>query len=532
MKTISILSAVILLSVFFSCQKDRIIDSVKENQPIVIEKISGFVQKGPFMIGTSITISELDSVLSQSGRNFNTQIINNNGNFEIRNITLNNSIVEIKADGFYFNEVKGTTSENKLTLYALSDLTDQSTINVNVLSSLEKPRIEYLVEGGKSFSEAKKQAQKEVLAIFQVEKENIANSEQLDLSKNGDDNAILLAISVILQGNRSVAELSELLAKIGLDIRTDGVLDDQTIGSQLINDSKMMDLSTIRSNIEYKYFLLGETDTIPDFESKVTNFIAKTNFVYTLKIEYPIEGKYGRSILSLDEGETISSPAHYSLKAIIPQGFNLKVKLRSTSDRANGMFVTTFFAGEVSSYELTPDNIVGRFEFTSKKDVPEADQWINFEGKGSGIIEIFENNSVTPTRTIHFNWGVPANPGIIYPDSGNFGQNIFAMKDNTLLKSGQTYSLAMTLPVNMSLTMDMVIQKTSGMGFLGYDKNLVENWSPYISDEKDFILANCTEPPYSADMPIIFSGKGECTIELKIRNGLNTTAMLKHFKWE
>ncbi|MBK6282275.1 MAG: hypothetical protein IPF54_06065 [Draconibacterium sp.] len=172
MKTLFNISMFIFGIILFSCNTDETLQPIPEPQPepIVKESISGFVQKGPFAIGTSITVVELDSTLSQSGRNFKTQITNNNGNFKLSNIVLNNKIVEIQADGFYFNEVRGITSDNRLALYSLSDLTDKNTINVNVLSTLEKPRIEYLVENGKSFSEAKKQAQKEVLAIFEVEK--------------------------------------------------------------------------------------------------------------------------------------------------------------------------------------------------------------------------------------------------------------------------------------------------------------------------------------------------------------------------
>ena len=240
MKTFVNISFLIFGIFLFSCNTDDPIQPISEPQPepIVKESISGFVQKGPFAIGTSITVIELDSVLSQSGRNFKTQITNNNGNFKLNNIVLNNSIVEIQADGFYFNEVRGISSDNRLALYAISDLTDKNTINVNVLSTLEKPRIEYLVENGKSFAVAKKQAQKEVLAVFEVEKENIANSEELDISKKGEDNAVLLAASVILQGKRNVAELSELLSKISLDIREDGILNDSTCGSNLINHAK------------------------------------------------------------------------------------------------------------------------------------------------------------------------------------------------------------------------------------------------------------------------------------------------------
>ncbi|MEJ2105432.1 MAG: hypothetical protein P8X47_12800 [Ignavibacteriaceae bacterium] len=59
-----------------------------ETQPVQKKKISGFVQKGPFISGSSISINELKSDLSQTGKTFNTQILDNKGSFEINNIEL------------------------------------------------------------------------------------------------------------------------------------------------------------------------------------------------------------------------------------------------------------------------------------------------------------------------------------------------------------------------------------------------------------------------------------------------------------
>jgi len=530
MKNCAVISMIILIFVLVSCQIEPIPDPDKVPVTSKKETIKGVFQKGSFEIGTSITIIELDSSLAQTGRNFSTQINSNNGNFSIKNIILNNDIIEIKADGFYFNEVSGTTSENKLTLYALSNLKDTSTVNVNVLSYLEKERIEYLVENGNRFEEAKKQAQKEVLSIFEVEKDDIDNSEHLDIAKDGEDNAILLAISIILQGKRNVAELSELLAKISNDIRTDGILDDQDAGSQLINDARMMNLPLIRNNIENKYSLLGESDTIPDFESIVANFIAKTDFEYNLKIKYPRVGKYGISILSLEDGETIASPAHYSLKALLPSGFSLRVRVKQTSVRVNtDWFYATAFIVEVSPYEVSGD--VGNMVWTTKENVTDADNRISFEGQGTGVIQIYENDTNIPTRLIHFNWNVPKNPGLVYPVTGKFGKNIFALSDQATLISGQTYSLNIVLPKVLNLVVEMRVLRTSGSGTMEFNNSLVENWSAGISDEKNVVSGSCFEPSTYADMPIVFKGTGECTVEVFIRNGTNTVVLLKHFKW-
>lgn len=401
-----------------------------------------------------------------------------------------------------------------------------------MLSYLEKPRIEYLVEGGKTFSEAKKQAQKEVLAIFEVEKENIANSDQLDISKVGEDNAILLAISVILQGKRTVAELSELLAQISMDIREDGILSDKTFSSELINHAKLINLTEVRSNIESKYFLMGQKDSIPDFESIVTYFINNTNFEYTLKIEYPRSGKYGISLLSLQDGETIASLKEHSLKALMPEGFNLKVRITMTSDPEieYGWFYSKMFIGEISTYEHK-SIAFGKSEWTTKENVTDADYSITFEGKGTGLIEIFENGDIRPTRKMRFNWAAPKNLGIMYHPTGKFGENLFTKQDNTALTRGQTYSLALTLPDDLNLDLALFIVQTGGTGTMSFDKSLEENWSASYSEDKTVIYGNCSNPGQNVDLPIVFSGTGECTLELVAQNNNFSSVMFKHFKW-
>jgi len=532
MKTTLNLITLFSFVLLFSCTTETPEEPVIVEKPVKRENVGGFVQKGPFAIGTSVTVSELDSLLSQTGRNFNTQITTNDGNFHINNIVLNNNLVEIKADGFYYNEVKGVVSENRLTLYSLSDLTDQSTVNVNVLSYLEKARIECLVASGKSFKEAKKQAQKEVLKIFEIEKDNIPNSEQLDLSKDGEDNAILLATSVILQGRRSVAELSELLAKISLDIRTDGVLNDTLLGSDLINHAKILRLNSVRSNIEYKYSSMGKNDTIPDFEQFVNNFVERTNFKYTFKVEYPRSGKYGLNVLSINDGEMITAPKDYSIRALLPELHDLRVRFTKTSDSDPvSWYYFTLMEGAVSTFEIK--NITTSiYDLITKEEVKDADQKITYEGSGTGKIEVFENNTVAPSRTINYSWGPPQYYGIGYQNSGKYGKNIFRMPDNSILTSGQTYSLELTMPTNVNLNLWLWIVRISGTGTMTFDKSKVINWDAELAENKDGLHAYCSNPGMHVDMPVIFTGAGECTLELRAGNSSNPVIMFRHFKWE
>ena len=255
---------------FFSCNKNK-----NETTLIKKELLSGFVQKGPFINGATLTINELNKDMSQTGSVFNTQITDNKGSFEFKNIALNSNCVEFMANGFYFNEITGLNSESQLTLWAISDISDKSSINVNILTHLEKDRVKYLLTTGMPFSEAKRKASKEVLSLFGIT-EDISNSELLDLSQEGTNGAVLLAVSVILQANRSTADLSELLANISSDIKEDGLLDNVSLKQSLQVDAKNLDLYKVRSNIEKKFVALNIKTQVPDFETYVNAFIEKS----------------------------------------------------------------------------------------------------------------------------------------------------------------------------------------------------------------------------------------------------------------
>jgi hypothetical protein len=77
------------------------------NEPISKEEINGFVQKGPFINGTEISLFELDAELNQTGTNYTTQVLDNTGAYSFQNVDLNYPIAEFKADGFYYNEITG-----------------------------------------------------------------------------------------------------------------------------------------------------------------------------------------------------------------------------------------------------------------------------------------------------------------------------------------------------------------------------------------------------------------------------------------
>lgn len=380
--------SIIAISILNSCSKDD------ETKPVIKkERISGFVQKGPFINGTSISINELNTDLSQTGKTYSTQITDNKGGFEIGNVELVSDFVSLRADGFYFNEIIGEQSNSQITLYALSDVSDKTTVNINVLSHLEKPRVEYLISQGIVFSEAKTQAQSEILEIFNINTTLTETSEVLDISQDGDNNAILLASSLILQGYRTEGELTELLSNISTDIREDGVLNSNSIGSQLINHAIYLDTTSIRNNLEDRYSDLGVFSEIPNFEKYIRNFIDNTSFEITESIiEYPATGLYGENILDLEKKSY--KGGSFSLASNLAKGTELKIKIT-----ALGTGIWYYSLGSSNNWAITPfDKKTKSQYFTAIDSDKSCDLNMQFDS-GTFLIEYFEMGVTEPNRT-------------------------------------------------------------------------------------------------------------------------------------
>ena len=194
-----ILAAVLL---FAACTEDSI------NTELKTYKLSGKVEKGPFIHESRVAVYELTSSLVPTGRSF-VGYTEDDGSFSIGNVEFVSPYVLINADGFYFNEVSGKLSKARLNLTALANLEQSSKVNVNLLTHLERKRVEKLIGEGNSFAQAKSRAMPEVLAVFGMSSD--LQAEQTELL---DNDATLLTISSILQGFRSEAELSEILAFI------------------------------------------------------------------------------------------------------------------------------------------------------------------------------------------------------------------------------------------------------------------------------------------------------------------------------
>ncbi|MCL2207357.1 MAG: hypothetical protein FWB90_04585 [Fibromonadales bacterium] len=167
-------------------------------------RITGVSQKGPFLEGSTATLYELNDKFEQTGRNFRDIIADNRGSFEIRNIELISPFAMLETSGFYRNEVTGKISVAPITLFAIADLREKDQVNVNILTHLEYYRVLNLVENeGKSIKDAKKQAQKEIFAVFGIDSDSFKDSEDMSIFGTSESDAALLAISILLQSDLS-----------------------------------------------------------------------------------------------------------------------------------------------------------------------------------------------------------------------------------------------------------------------------------------------------------------------------------------
>lgn len=233
--------------------------------------LDGVVQKGPFNQGSSITISELNETFSPVGSSYDVTTEDDLGSFSIDSLSGDYQYVEIIGAGFYYNEVSGEDSDVQITLRTVSDTTVSDDLRVNVLTTLARNRIMYLVtEEDMDYEDARLQAQNEVLDIFNIDVDDVSNFDVMDISEDGDSNAILLAISLMLQGELDVSDLQSLVNGMANDLEEDGDVDNDDYLDQICANAGMLDLSGIRISLEAKFTALGITNPeIPAFEGYV-----------------------------------------------------------------------------------------------------------------------------------------------------------------------------------------------------------------------------------------------------------------------
>ena len=110
------------------------------------KQILGLIEKGPFVEGSEVTLTDLNKDLSQTGKSYTTNTTNDLGKFDFgQALSLSSGLVELKTNGYFYNECSGKLSDSQITLKAIADTDGATNLNVNLLTHLEYARVKFLV---------------------------------------------------------------------------------------------------------------------------------------------------------------------------------------------------------------------------------------------------------------------------------------------------------------------------------------------------------------------------------------------------
>jgi len=246
-KTLKVLSYTALILGAVACSDTNTAGGTSEEAEGIIaianKTIEGVSQKGPFAIGSSVVLKETTgSTLVPTGKEFYATTRSEKGDFKIDGINLESPYVLLTAMGYYKRELNDQYSDCTIQLNAISNIENRETVNINLFTHFEYQRILNLVKAGVPFTDAKKQASKEVLAAFGFTHSD-QDSEDLDITVEGQENAHLKTISNLLDNglnldwNRPItacSEVSILIENLANDIANDGILTD-SIQSLILN---------------------------------------------------------------------------------------------------------------------------------------------------------------------------------------------------------------------------------------------------------------------------------------------------------
>lgn len=342
----------LLLLLLAACSNDKHAGGTsEETQIIAIEDrtVAGVSQKGPFLQGSSITVQELDGAtlvesgkLYQTGKSFKGKIASDTGTFLIKDISLKSQFALLETEGFYRNEVTGEVSKSQITLNALVDLSEREKANINLLTHLEYERVIELVGSGETISSAKKKAESDVFKAFGIEVDN-ASAEDLDIFAKGDDNAALLAISILMQGKLTEGKLSDRLAGFASDIEKDGSWDDENEKTDIADWASTADLAKIRANI--RSWELGED--VPAFEKFFKRFWWNNFKLGECDAETAGMTKKNKNELSATYGENYyCSKNEWSLSSEMDDGDSLEFDYGTLTDKRDGRTYKTIVIGK------------------------------------------------------------------------------------------------------------------------------------------------------------------------------------------
>lgn len=258
----------------FSSSSSFVDNKTADSLVIKDASIMGAAHKGPFKFNSPIMLHEAalrNDSLVLTGRNYIDEVSSNKGDFVIPKVSLVSPYAVLEVRGLWKNEVSGGWSKDSMTLYALTDLSGRTEVNINLLTHLEIDRAQSLINKGYSVYAAKKQAEFEIMTAFGFAT-TVENAEDLKTFVSSGDaahdaNATLMAISLLFIGERNDAEIQNAINNFKRDLAEDGVWDDTQTKANMADWAEGFDGGSIRANVKSWNIL-----DIPNYENFLTVF--------------------------------------------------------------------------------------------------------------------------------------------------------------------------------------------------------------------------------------------------------------------
>lgn len=258
--------------------------------------VEGAAEKGPFVIGSTVTVSTLTPDGTPTSETIVTQTTNDIGDFQFH--TTEKKPVRVSVQGYHFNEITGRLSNSILTLHAIYDIgnDDQQIAHVNILTHIIYNRVLRKMSEGVSATAAIVLSQNELVASLKpvLDADSLSNFTDLSLYNINEDpvgNSYLLALSSIayqyaiskskLNDSSVDAELTFLLNDLSSSFGNSGTISDLALINDLTTASRLLRPNEIRENLILRsYLALGDVLEVADMNQFIdTDADGQTNIV-------------------------------------------------------------------------------------------------------------------------------------------------------------------------------------------------------------------------------------------------------------
>jgi hypothetical protein len=265
--------------------------------------VTGVAQKGPLILGSTVTIQELNANLVPTGKQYSYQTHSNLGAFTPSS-AFTSQYLGVSATGYYFDENTASVSGGPITLNAYADLSASTALNVNLLTTLAYRRIENLVASSQlTFAAARSQAEREVLAALKIRDPGAYNHfTALDLSGGADGDKILAATSSVFTYGNSAANLSALIAQFQNDLGTNGRITSTATDATLTASAQALNSAVVAANLNQKYSSAGVSFAATD----IANWLDQDGDGLVGKYEFRVADASQSSVFALPSWVTDS----------------------------------------------------------------------------------------------------------------------------------------------------------------------------------------------------------------------------------